>query len=279
MVRLDQSSSEMKDNHNGANIHINGIVQGVGFRPFVYNLATSLALKGWVRNSASGVDILVSGDRPTLDSFIQKLQEQAPPLSQIDTFEVDWQPTPDFSQFEIIPSQDQAGAFQPISPDVSICPDCLRELFDPSDKRYRYPFINCTNCGPRFTIIKGIPYDRPLTTMAPFEMCDYCREEYEDPANRRFHAQPVACPDCGPHIWLESDDGISPRNTLKKRCSRPARCSKRARSWPSKVWVASTLPAMPAIRRPSVYCGNANCALTSPLPLWSTTGSWPVSIA
>lgn len=191
----------------------------------MYNLASELALNGWVRNSAAGVDIQVTGERQVLEDFINKLQRQAPPLSQIDTFEVTWEQLRDFSQFEIIPSKDQADAFQPISPDVSICPDCLRELFNPQDKRYRYPFINCTNCGPRFTIIQGIPYDRPKTTMSPFEMCAYCRAEYENPANRRFHAQPVACPECGPQIWLESkgeeittgEDALQQARTLLKQ--------------------------------------------------------------
>jgi hydrogenase maturation protein HypF len=205
---VDQRSFEMSNSTSGVSIHINGIVQGVGFRPFVYNLATQMQLKGWVRNSASGVDIQVTGEKPQLDSFIQGLRTQAPPLSQIDTFQVKWEQPGLFNTFEIVPSQDQPGTFLPVSPDVSICPDCLEELFDPSNKRYRYPFINCTNCGPRFTIIKGIPYDRPLTTMAPFEMCDYCAGEYKDPSNRRFHAQPVACPDCGPHIWLEIDGQV-----------------------------------------------------------------------
>ena len=201
----------MTQQFSGVSIHINGIVQGVGFRPFVYNLATHFQLKGWVRNSAAGVDIQVVGEKPTLDNFIQDLQSKAPPLAQIDSFHVNWEHPQDFNDFKIVPSKDQPDAFLPVSPDVSICPDCLKELFDPQNKRYRYPFINCTNCGPRFTIIKGIPYDRPLTTMAPFEMCGYCAAEYQDPTNRRFHAQPVACPDCGPQIWLEIDGQVIAR--------------------------------------------------------------------
>ena len=188
----------------GVRIHITGIVQGVGFRPFVYGLADRLALNGWVRNTSAGVDIEVDGYQEDLEAFICSLQEDAPPLSRIDSFQVDWIPANGFTTFEIVHSEGKPGDFIPISPDVSICPDCLEELYDPGDRRYRYPFINCTNCGPRFTIIKDIPYDRPKTTMGAFEMCPACKAEYGDPLNRRFHAQPVACPDCGPHIWLET---------------------------------------------------------------------------
>ena len=186
-----------------AKIHITGIVQGVGFRPFVYGLATRLTLTGWVRNTSSGVDIEVNGDQEELDRFIQELKMEAPPLSHIDEMIVSSVIPNGFTQFEIQASEAIPGAFQPISPDVSICPDCLQELFDPDDRRYRYPFINCTNCGPRFTIIEDIPYDRPNTTMASFKLCPDCKIEYEDPADRRFHAQPVACPTCGPQVWIE----------------------------------------------------------------------------
>lgn len=193
----------------GRRIHIVGIVQGVGFRPFVYGLASRFALNGWVRNTSAGVDIEVDGSPAVLKAFATALRDELPPLAQIDEMAVDVCPANGFTQFEIVHSQPVAGAFQPISPDVSICPDCERELFDPNDRRYRYPFINCTNCGPRFTIIKDIPYDRPLTTMAGFAMCDDCRAEYENPLDRRFHAQPVACPVCGPQVWLELADWYS----------------------------------------------------------------------
>ena len=191
--------------NRGARIHITGIVQGVGFRPFVYSLATRLSITGWVRNTSAGVEIEVDGAPEALDTFVHTLREEAPPLARIDEFHVQERAPNSFSDFEIIHSEAIADAFQPISPDVSLCADCLRELLDPGDRRYRYPFINCTNCGPRFTIIKDIPYDRPHTTMAPFEMCPECASEYKDPLDRRFHAQPVACPVCGPHIWLEVD--------------------------------------------------------------------------
>jgi len=190
----------------GARIHINGIVQGVGFRPFVYGLTEKLNLNGWVRNTSAGVDIQVDGTEATLKEFARALEHDAPPLALIASLEVATCPPNGFSSFEIIHSEPIPGAFQPISPDVSICDDCLRELFDENDRRYRYPFINCTNCGPRLTIIKDIPYDRPKTTMAPFELCSECAAEYEDPGDRRFHAQPVACEVCGPHAWLETGD-------------------------------------------------------------------------
>jgi hydrogenase maturation protein HypF len=186
-----------------ARIHISGIVQGVGFRPFVYGLATRLGLAGWVRNTSAGVDIEVDGLPETLDDFVQSLRNEAPPLSHIDELTVAYTNPHGFSNFEIIHSEAVPGDFIPISPDVSICEDCLRELFDPADRRYRYPFINCTNCGPRFTIIQDIPYDRPKTTMARFAMCPQCAAEYQNPLDRRFHAQPVACPVCGPQVWLE----------------------------------------------------------------------------
>ncbi len=188
---------------HGLKIHITGVVQGVGFRPFVYGLAIRLGLKGWVKNTSAGVDIEVDGDADALDAFTQALRDEAPPLSRIDELTATRVVWAGFRSFDIRHSQALEGAFQPISPDFSICDDCLRELFDPADHRYRYPFINCTNCGPRFTIIKDIPYDRPKTTMADFPMCETCAEEYKDPLNRRFHAQPVACEDCGPNIWLE----------------------------------------------------------------------------
>jgi hydrogenase maturation protein HypF len=193
----------MMNELNGRHIHITGVVQGVGFRPFVYGLAQRHGLTGWIRNSSAGVEMELNGTTAVLDQFLADLQNELPPLAQIDSLTAVPILPNGATAFEIIPSQAVAGAFQPISPDVCICADCLRELFDPRDRRYRYPFINCTNCGPRFTIIRDIPYDRPLTTMAAFDLCPACAAEYGDPLDRRFHAQPVACPACGPHIWLE----------------------------------------------------------------------------
>jgi hydrogenase maturation protein HypF len=189
-------------------ITVTGVVQGVGFRPFVYNLATELGLAGWVLNSSSGVEIEAVGPGHTLDEFVERLLSDAPSLARIEYISATSLPVsevyiPEPDRFIIRHSEAQPGEFQPISPDICICDDCLRELFDPADRRYRYPFINCTNCGPRFTIIRDIPYDRPNTTMAPFKMCPDCQAEYDDPANRRFHAQPNACPVCGPKVELQ----------------------------------------------------------------------------
>ncbi|OGO19928.1 MAG: carbamoyltransferase HypF, partial [Chloroflexi bacterium RBG_16_48_8] len=195
----------MMNDLEGVSIHITGVVQGVGFRPFIFGLATRLGLLGWVRNTSAGVDIQLDGTAEAIRAFTHALREEAPPLARIDDVNIDEVEPSGFTEFQIMHSQSLEGAFQPISPDVSLCLDCERELFDPQDRRYRYPFINCTNCGPRFTIIKDIPYDRPNTTMEPFQMCADCSLEYHNPLDRRFHAQPVACPNCGPRIWLEMD--------------------------------------------------------------------------
>ncbi|MBD3223711.1 MAG: carbamoyltransferase HypF [Caldithrix sp.] len=186
-------------------IHVNGIVQGVGFRPFIYNLAASLQLGGYVSNNSDGVIIEVEGNDQQIDAFVTDLKEKAPPLADIIDIQRRVVPSTGDSRFTIRPSQDKQDNQTLISPDIAICDDCLQELFDPNDRRYLYPFINCTNCGPRYTIIRKIPYDRPNTTMCTFEMCPQCRREYDDPQNRRFHAQPNACPQCGPEIWLETN--------------------------------------------------------------------------
>jgi len=191
------------DQSSAYRILINGIVQGVGFRPFIYNLAIRFGLLGWVKNTSGGVEIEVCGPMADLEEFVSSITAEAPPLSKIESIQFEIIQPGEYKAFHIQHSQVIEGAFQPISADVSICDDCLRELFSPDDFRYRYPFINCTNCGPRFTIIKDIPYDRPQTTMAGFDLCPACEKEYNDPLDRRFHAQPVACPECGPEIWLE----------------------------------------------------------------------------
>ncbi len=177
-------------------------MQGVGFRPFVYNLAVHMGLHGWVLNHSGGVDIEVEGPGEQLAAFITALGTQAPPLAHITGIRSQAVEAAHYPDFTIRHSEQQTGQYQLISPDVATCPDCRRELFDPADRRYRYPFINCTNCGPRFTIITDMPYDRPNTTMRDFPLCETCAEEYSNPANRRFHAQPNACPVCGPHIWM-----------------------------------------------------------------------------
>jgi hydrogenase maturation protein HypF len=185
-------------------IHITGVVQGVGFRPCVWQVARGLDLRGWVRNSSSGVDIHLEGPDASLAAFRRDFEAALPPLAAIETWQERAAAAEDVGGFEIVASRAEPGAFLPVSPDVATCEDCLRELHDPADRRHRYPFLNCTNCGPRYTIVRDIPYDRPQTTMAGFPLCADCAAEYADPADRRFHAQPVACPACGPRIWLEA---------------------------------------------------------------------------
>jgi hydrogenase maturation protein HypF len=186
-------------------ILVKGVVQGVGFRPFIYQLANQYKLAGWVLNSSEGVVIEAEGNLNKVEAFIQDIKLKAPPLAKIESIKAE-DIVPDGSaKFEIKHSVSEAGKFILVSPDIATCDDCLRELFDPQDRRYRYPFINCTNCGPRFTIIEDIPYDRPKTTMKKFKMCPDCQREYDDPANRRFHAQPNACPLCGPSLELRAN--------------------------------------------------------------------------
>lgn len=183
-------------------IAVHGVVQGVGFRPFVYGLARRLQLRGFVKNQTGSVLIEVEGDAPSLDHFLTELAGKPPPLARIDSLSWERRAPRGATSFHIEASAADAAGPIFVSPDVATCDDCLRELFDPTDRRYRYPFLNCTNCGPRLTIITGAPYDRPRTTMASFAMCAACREEYETPANRRFHAQPTCCPVCGPQLRL-----------------------------------------------------------------------------
>jgi len=192
----------------GLKINIKGIVQGVGFRPFVYSVAKKNGLTGWVRNSSKGVEIEIFGEPAGVERFLEEIKNFPPPLSRIDNFTSMEISNKHYVDFSIVESITQDGEFLPISPDYSICADCLNELFSPQDHRFRYPFINCTNCGPRFTIIKDIPYDRPFTTMSPFKMCDFCRAEYKNPFDRRYHAQPVACQDCGPQVSLIIKDQV-----------------------------------------------------------------------
>jgi hydrogenase maturation protein HypF len=191
-----------------ARARVSGTVQGVGFRPFVYRLADEQGLDGWVCNDEHGVLLEVEGAEGELSHFFDRLSAEAPPLARVDRVDRQSVPVPDGSRverelgFRIVASERHGDADTLIAADAATCADCLAELHDPGDRRHRYPFINCTNCGPRFTIVRGVPYDRPLTTMAGFEMCDACAGEYQDPGDRRFHAQPNACPACGPQVRL-----------------------------------------------------------------------------
>ena len=181
-------------------ISVEGIVQGVGFRPHVHRLARDLGLSGCARNIAGGLEIEVEGPAETVEEFIERIEPDAPPIAVIESFEVERLDPVGDSDFAIVPSGNSSEGEIYVSPDVAICADCARELLDSADRRFAHPFINCTNCGPRFTIIEGVPYDRPKTSMGEFPMCDACRAEYEDIRDRRYHAQPVACPDCGPRV-------------------------------------------------------------------------------
>ncbi|MFP4171299.1 MAG: carbamoyltransferase HypF [Candidatus Hydrogenedentota bacterium] len=186
---------------------VDGCVQGVGFRPYVYRLAVELGLAGYVTNTPAGVTVEAEGPKTDVQAFLDRLPREKPPLAEIRS--LDWREIPPQSSPGFVIEKSAAGP-DPVArilPDMATCPDCLREILDPGDRRYQYPFTNCTHCGPRYTIIHGLPYDRPRTSMAGFPMCPQCRREYEDPMDRRFHAQPVACPACGPHVQLWDGEG------------------------------------------------------------------------
>jgi hydrogenase maturation protein HypF len=203
----DTSAETAISNHARLKLSIRGAVQGVGFRPFIHRLATNLALTGWVNNSAQGVTIEVEGEREVVEKFLLSLEAEKPPRSSILSLESSWLEPIGYSDFAIRASETGGTKTALVLPDIATCPDCLREIFDPANRRYRYPFTNCTNCGPRFSIIERLPYDRHNTSMKSFTMCADCQAEYHDPTNRRFHAQPNACPVCGPSLELWHTSG------------------------------------------------------------------------
>ncbi len=186
---------------------VSGTVQGVGFRPFVYRLANELRLDGWVLNDSRGVLVEAEGEPAAVAALLERLASEAPPLARVEEVRPEELEPSGEAGFAIVRSEAGGEPAAPVAPDSATCEECLAELFDPADRRHRYPFVNCTNCGPRFTIVRGVPYDRPLTTMAGFAMCAECRAEYEDPLDRRFHAQPNACPACGPRARLLGREG------------------------------------------------------------------------
>jgi hydrogenase maturation protein HypF len=205
-------------------LRVTGIVQGVGFRPYVWHLAQSLNLSGWVRNDAAGVEILVEGDPLHIEAFTRRLPEEIPPLARVR--ELTWDDAPHTGEHtEFIIAESGAGrAATLIGPDTAVCPDCLAEMFDPNHRRWRYAFINCTHCGPRYTLTRGLPYDRAQTSMAAFPLCPDCDKEYRDPADRRFHAEPTACPVCGPKLWVEElpSPASGARGGFGKHCFPPS---------------------------------------------------------
>jgi hydrogenase maturation protein HypF len=195
------------DATRGFQVTVTGVVQGVGFRPFVHRLATEIGLTGHVSNDSTGVSITVEGRTAGIESFASRLVTDAPPLAIIETVTRREIPPTGRQSFDIVESRTTPGPRSPVSPDMAVCENCLAELFDPADRRYRHPFITCTDCGPRYTITRSLPYDRPNTTMSGFVMCRTCRTEYDDPTDRRHHAQPIGCHDCGPRLALRSADG------------------------------------------------------------------------
>ena len=269
-------------------VRVEGTVQGVGFRPFVYRVATELGLAGWVLNDSRGVLIEAEGERDALDALLERMRTDAPPLAIVERIADESVAATGETDFCITESADGGDADAAVSPDVATCDDCLAELFDPADRRHRYPFTNCTNCGPRFTIVRGVPYDRPLTTMASFVMCARCRAEYEDPLDRRFHAQPNACPVCGPQVRLLERDGSPVDGGDPVRAARPfasstvpAGCSptamrarSRRRSWRWRRGASSrsrgsadiTSPVAPTTSPWWPSCAPASTARTSPSP-------------
>ena len=223
---------------------VRGAVQGVGFRPFVFRLAAELGLAGWVNNSPQGVFIEVEGPRADLEKYLLRLEIEKPRRSFIQSLEASWLDSVGYTAFEIRPSEIGGNKTALVLPDIATCPDCLREIFDPRNRRHRYPFTNCTNCGPRFSIIESLPYDRANTSMKAFTMCPQCQAEYDDPRNRRFHAQPNACPVCGPrlefwecgarHRFQSTDLFAHPKITTP--CSPPSRRFVKGKPSRSKVW-------------------------------------------
>jgi len=203
-----------------ARIFCGGVVQGVGFRPFVHQLALGLELAGWVLNSSAGVFIEIEGARHIIELFLKRLLEGPPPMARITSSSIEWIPPVGQAGFHIEESRDEASAITLVSPDIAVCADCERELTDKSDRRHRYPFINCTNCGPRYTIIESLPYDRPKTTMREFAMCADCAREYGEVADRRYHAQPDACDVCGPRVRFEAGRERAERYEAIKRAAR-----------------------------------------------------------
>jgi len=199
MITMDTKNTESLSR---IRLNIYGTVQGVGFRPFIYRLAKELNLYGWINNSPQGVVMEVEGSNNRLTEFIERIETDKPPLANIQNIDISYHQFKNYDRFTIGESSNAGSKNTVVLPDIATCPDCLAEMFDPTNRRYRYPFTNCTNCGPRYSIVESLPYDRDNTTMKIFRMCDECRAEYENPIDRRFHAQPIACPNCGPHLEL-----------------------------------------------------------------------------
>jgi len=189
--------------HVACRVRVRGVVQGVGFRPFLHRIALRHHLAGWVRNAAGEVTVHLEGEEAGVQGFLQALRAEAPPLARVETVAVEPTLPEGLTSFRIVASDEAAAGRLPLPPDIAICEACERELLEPSNRRYHYPFITCTDCGPRYTVIEALPYDRERTTMRVFTQCPDCREEYETPGDRRHHSETNSCPACGPALWLE----------------------------------------------------------------------------
>jgi hydrogenase maturation protein HypF len=244
---------------SACSIKVRGVVQGVGFRPFVFRLARANTLAGWVRNGEKGVEIFLEGADQNLNAFVRALAAEPPPAAQITKIEIESTEPVGCCEFTIQESSRGESPSVRISPDLPVCEDCLRELFDPSDRRYFYPYINCTNCGPRYTVIRALPYDRANTTMQPWSLDEFCAGQYHDPGNRRFHAQPVACPGCGPEYYLQAGERVSFAE-MKRAFAAPRRCSARARLLRSRDWAVITSRATPQTLTPFWPCASESIA-------------------
>jgi hydrogenase maturation protein HypF len=260
-----KQSSAANDSRSRRLVRIRGVVQGVGFRPFVYVTATRLGLTGSVGNDGDGVTIDVEGDTSDVEQLVSAVREHAPELAIVTSVESEELELRGGSGFSIEVSKPASTARTLVSPDIATCPDCLRELAEPTDRRYRHPFITCTNCGPRFTIIKALPYDRTATTMAHFAMCSACRAEYEDPADRRFHAQPIACPDCGPVLEFVSPESAPITGATALR---------QAREWLSR----GSIIAVKGIGGYHLACDAANDTAVARLRLLKHRGTKPFAL-
>ncbi|MEZ5215034.1 MAG: acylphosphatase [Ilumatobacteraceae bacterium] len=255
-----------------ARFEVTGIVQGVGFRPFVHRLAHQLHLDGRVGNDSTRVFVEAAGTEAALDEFYRRLLDDAPPLARVERVSRTALDAPVAAGFAIVESETVPGARTLVAPDTAVCDDCLAELFDPADRRHRHPFITCTNCGPRFTIIRELPYDRPATTMAGFALCPACAAEYADPTDRRYHAQPIACHDCGPSLVFRPGNGDAP--TERGGAIELALDALRTGLTVAvKGWAGTTSPATQRVRTPSPDCVTASIARTSRSPSWCAI--WP----
>jgi len=249
-------------------IRCRGTVQGVGFRPTIHRIASALGLVGWVINDPQGATLEIEGPAEVVDTFLERLPTELPPLARLDRFEQESLEPVGEECFEVRTTTlgRREGALVP--PDAVLCDDCRQEMEDADDRRFHYPFTTCTNCGPRFSLVHNLPYDRERTSMGCFPLCPDCNREYTDPADRRFHAEPVACPACGPRLWLADESGEA-LDSIADPSRGPATSFWRAGSWRSKGWVAFNSPAEPTRRKWSIGFAAASDGSANPSPSWS----------